>query len=215
MGLNGEGGMSTAKKLDTDYSEYLGFLRFVLSVTERGGSNGLADWINTKPKAGARNASWWGKSGEHCVHAVATRKGSGSDIPLDERDWEKAPYMHAMHALPDPYPAILRGRYSPDPTQLDKFEVVYPILRRYRTADSVRLAKEMLDHIYCPQRVAEGRGGETRKQKIWERFGFTSDEWMDAAERKAWNRLNSRLDELVGPAVMAWVEECRRRGLEI
>ena len=56
MGLNGEGGMSTAKKLDTDYSEYLGFLRFVLSVTERGGSNGLADWINTKPKAGARNA---------------------------------------------------------------------------------------------------------------------------------------------------------------
>lgn len=207
--------MASAAACDTDYTEYTGLLRFVLSTTELGGKNGLNDWINSNTKPQQHNPALWEKSGEHCIHATATQSGSGGGIPLHDRDGMKGPYVHALRALPAPYPSILRGRYAPKPTHLDKFEVVYPILKRYRTAASVLLAKEMIDHLYHPRNVIDAPGVAPRSEKIWERLGYTSAEWMDAAERKAWNRLNQRLDEHVGPAVMAWVAECRRRGLAI
>tara|TARA_B100000674_G_scaffold72684_2_gene50199 strand:- start:12490 stop:13125 length:636 start_codon:yes stop_codon:yes gene_type:complete len=211
MGLNGEGGMSTVKKLDTDYSEYLGFLRFVLSVTERGGSNGLADWINTKPKAGVRNASWWGKSGEHCVHAVATRKGSGSDIPLDEVDFMKARYVQVINDLPAPFPDQIRGRCSSSPSVWQIFSIINPVLDSYRETVPKARAAAMLNF--------ELRGWDESRQgpkpHVRELFGHSKDTWPDAKERKAWDEVNRKLRELLKPAIAAWVAECEKRGLEM
>lgn len=203
--------MTAADKNESDYSEYIGFLRFVFSVAEQGGGGGLADWINTKPNAGSVDPRLWRAAGEHCVHAVATRKGGGSEAPLDEVDFMKSRYVHIINELPAPFPEQIRGRCAPAPDIWQLFSIINPILDTYRENVPKARAAAMLN--FELRRWDEVRQGP--KPHIREVFGHSKESWPDTKERKAWDEVNRKLREVMRPAIAAWVAECRRCGLEI
>lgn len=203
--------MTTAEKSKLDYGACEALLRKIFEVTELGSGSSLADWINTKSTD--FDPKHWRKPKGRVMHAVATRRGGTNSIPLDDGDWQKSMYVRAVNALPEPFPDMLRGRYHPNPTITQKFSVVHPVLDLCRKPNTMLLAKDMLDHIYSPRMIRDG--STVRPQKIWERYAYTSEEWMDADARKTWDRLRRRLREHMTPAIDAWVDECRKNGLDV
>lgn len=205
--------MGAAEKLQLDYGACEKMLFWIFSAEELGGNNVLADYIQAKPKDFI--PTLWRRSKKETTHAVATRNSAGSSIPMDEIDWYKTSYVRAVSALPEPYPDMLRGRFHPNPTISEKFSVVHPVLKTYRKRETIMLAKDMIDHIYSPKMVRDEKRNRLRPQKVFERYGYTYDEWEDMDARKAWDRLRRRIREHMRPAIDAWVIECRKRDLEI
>ncbi|NKI17421.1 hypothetical protein HCU74_08325 [Spongiibacter sp. KMU-166] len=204
--------MTSAEKPQSDYSEYQGFLRFVLSVSELRSENGLADWINNSARSDKHyTPRHWRKPGEHCVHAVATKRGGGSGIPLEDVDFLKSRYVHVINSLPAPYPDQLRGRCAPNPSVQQVFSIINPILDTYREMVPKARAAAMLN--FELRRWDDARQGP--KPHIRTLFEHTRGSWPDSKERKAWDEVKRKLREELRPATTAWVEECRRRGLEI
>lgn len=205
--------MSVAEKSRVDYGACESMLRFALSATEIGGGSSLADWINAKPSDFV--AANWRKPKGQPTHAVATRQGGTNSIPMDEIDWYKTSYVRAINSLPAPFPDMLRGRFSENPTISEKFAVVHPVLGMYRKSEPMMVAKDMIDHIYSPRMVRDNDSNRLRPQKIWERYGFSYVEWENHKDRKTWDDVRRKLRQVVRPAIDAWVAECRRKDLEI
>lgn len=205
--------MSTAEAVRVDYGACESMLRFVLTATEMGSTSSLADWINTKPKD--FNPSNWRKTRGQAMHAVASRVGGVNSIPMDEIDWYKTSYVRVINSLPAPFPEQLRGRFHPNPTITEKFAIVHPVLGLYRKSEPMIVAKDMVDHIYSPKMVRDEKTDRLRKQKIWERYNFTYDEWENHKDRKTWDDVRRKMRQVVQPAIDAWVQECRRLDLEI
>lgn len=203
--------MGVAEKVGTDYEHCERVLRRVLATPECGGDNPLAEIMHTgRDKSLLQGGN---RRSRHETHATETRRRGGSKALISDKDYADSAFVHAIHALPEPYPAILRGRYHPNPTMAEKFSVVHPVLGMYRKSNAMLVAKDMIDHIYSPRMVRDEKG--LRPQKIWERYEYTSEEWMNTDVRKAWDRLRKRVHEHVNPAIDAWVAECDRRGLVV
>lgn len=201
-----------AEKADSDYSEYLGFLRFVLSVSELSSANGLADWINNSSKSDKHYIpQHWSKPGEHCVHAVATRRGGGSEIPMDEVDFLKSRYVKVINDLPSPFPDQIRAMCSPDPSVRQIFSIINPVLETYRETVPKARAAAMLNFELRPwDHMRRGP-----KPHIRTLFGHTIESWPDSKERKAWDEVKKKLRAEMRAAIAAWVDECSARGLDI
>tara|TARA_R110000782_G_C14819221_1_gene413885 strand:- start:32247 stop:32894 length:648 start_codon:yes stop_codon:yes gene_type:complete len=215
--------MSTAEAVRVDYKLVYQKLKEIYEDGEGSSQNVLADYIQSRPKD-FDPKNYRVRNQATLVHASASRNNSGSSVLIDEQDWKRSAYKHAVSALPDPFPSHIRGRFKPNPDIAEKFLVTYPLLAPHEDKETITAAqqmmrkKDMLDHIYSPRMVPDEREKNAtimRKQAIWERYGYTSEQWMDCKERKTWDWVNRKLKEHLRPAIDAWVAECERRGLEI
>lgn len=215
--------MGTAETLRVDYKWITRKLAEIYEDHDEGGQNVLADYIQSRPKD-FDPKNYRVRNQATLVHASASRNSSGSSVLMDEHEWDRSAYRRAVSALPDPFPSLIRGRFKPNPDIAEKFLVTYPLLASHKDKETITAAqqmmrkKDMLDHIYSPRMVPDERHKNDtvkRKQAIWERYGYTSEQWMDCKERKTWDWVNRKLKEHLRPAIDAWVAECERRGLEI
>ena len=197
-----------------DTAAYEGFLRVVLSTTEVGRDNALADWINTRPRPTSKEAllrHWRSKRDHH--QATATRAKPGGGIPLDASDYEKGPYVQAIHALPYPYPAQLRGAFAESPELPEIAAIAMPVLGSYRKQGAMIRAASLLQwYLRRHERPKDAKGAEI---PVWEICGLTKDDWNGSEQRKAYDRVKAKLRAEIRPAIQAWVRECQARGLEV
>lgn len=221
--------MSVAEKTRVDYGACENKLRDVLRLSEEQGDNMLADYVSTmaktelllkSPKACyettnhkgevvAKRKPCWGQWAT-TTSATATRRGGGNGIPMCDKDFEKAAYVHAINALPAPYPDMLRGRFAPDPEIDQMRKISAPIIASYRELAPMTRAGEMLAYILRPWDYSVGP-----KPKICEVCGISKGDWPDSKERKAWDEVNRKLRAQMKPALDAWMGECLARGLEL
>lgn len=200
---------AVAKQEAIDYWGCVKRLRKAYKASEVGGDNVIADYIQAKPKD-YDSRIYRTRPGRESTHATATRPSGKSVVPMNESDWFNSRLVSVAHSLPDPYPAMLRALCHENPSVAEIFSITNPLMALFRGADSIHTASNMANFILRPWNTA--RAGE--KPKIWALYGYTSEEWMDAKERKTWDCVRRRMRQITEPAVVAWAEACREKQLE-
>jgi hypothetical protein len=175
--------MNTAEAVRVDYARLRGVLRQKLEVREVSKSSTIGNLLGR------------GGSGGNI---------SGSKPAMHPDDFDKTAYVKAIHALPEPMPAQLLGRYAQSPQADHQGEIVLPIMRAFKTNRTQWRAANMANHII-----------RRSKSEIWEIYGLTEAQWQNHTYRNTWKIVVRMLKESDLAALDAWASECLERGLEV